>query len=288
MPSDRPTEQGFTRRGFLQTLGIGAPSAALVLEGVPARAQAPPSSDNGRSTPDRPPSALQQPRRKTSGRGTSSGGWAATGQDGLLRTPRAGRRCAGCRSARPREPEREALGAPQHAAGRFREDRSRCRSGRPPDSCAWPRSASGTKGRAGGGGPRGGGRRWPRPSSSTRGRQRGRGCPCAAVRDPLAVLLVGADGLRRAAAQAGRCAGAHGPLPTRRAGESCRRPSRTTATTRRPRHAVDPALANPHPERPLRAVRVESRSEDLVALCGLTLFQGRESPLRFDACASTG
>ena len=51
MPSDRPTEQGFTRRGFLQTVGIGAPSVALVLEGVPARAQAPPSSDTGKSTP---------------------------------------------------------------------------------------------------------------------------------------------------------------------------------------------------------------------------------------------
>jgi hypothetical protein len=42
------------------------------------------------------------------------------------------------------------------------------------------------------------------------------------------------------------------------------------------------ALANPQPERPLRAVRIEARSEDVVALCGLTLFHGRENPLRFD------
>jgi hypothetical protein len=42
------------------------------------------------------------------------------------------------------------------------------------------------------------------------------------------------------------------------------------------------ALANPRPEQRLRAVRIEARSEDVVALCGLTLFHGRENPLRFD------
>jgi len=42
------------------------------------------------------------------------------------------------------------------------------------------------------------------------------------------------------------------------------------------------ALANPRPERPLRALRLEARSEDVVALCGLTLFHGQENPLRFE------
>jgi hypothetical protein len=42
------------------------------------------------------------------------------------------------------------------------------------------------------------------------------------------------------------------------------------------------ALANPDPDRPLRAVRVEARSEDGIALCGLTLFRGRENPLRLE------
>jgi hypothetical protein len=42
------------------------------------------------------------------------------------------------------------------------------------------------------------------------------------------------------------------------------------------------ALANPRPERPLRAFRLEARSEDAVALCGLTLFRGQENPLRFE------
>jgi hypothetical protein len=51
MASDRATERGFTRRGFLQTVGIGAPSVALVLEGAPARATAPPPGDTGKSTP---------------------------------------------------------------------------------------------------------------------------------------------------------------------------------------------------------------------------------------------
>ena len=42
------------------------------------------------------------------------------------------------------------------------------------------------------------------------------------------------------------------------------------------------ALANPRPERPLRALRLEARSEDVVALCGVTLFRGKENPLRFE------
>ena len=42
------------------------------------------------------------------------------------------------------------------------------------------------------------------------------------------------------------------------------------------------ALANPRPDRPLRALRLEARSQDVVALCGLTLFRGQENPLRFE------
>jgi hypothetical protein len=42
------------------------------------------------------------------------------------------------------------------------------------------------------------------------------------------------------------------------------------------------ALANPRPDRPLRALRLEARSEDVVALCGLTLFRGQENPLRLE------
>jgi hypothetical protein len=42
------------------------------------------------------------------------------------------------------------------------------------------------------------------------------------------------------------------------------------------------ALLNPRPDRPLRALRLEARADDIVALCGLTLFRGSENPLRFD------
>ncbi|HSD67279.1 MAG TPA: CehA/McbA family metallohydrolase, partial [Vicinamibacteria bacterium] len=42
------------------------------------------------------------------------------------------------------------------------------------------------------------------------------------------------------------------------------------------------ALANPRPGRPLKALRLEARSADVVALCGLTLFHGQQNPLRFD------
>jgi hypothetical protein len=42
------------------------------------------------------------------------------------------------------------------------------------------------------------------------------------------------------------------------------------------------ALENPEPERPLRALRVEARSEAALVLCGATVFSGRENPLRYD------
>ena len=42
------------------------------------------------------------------------------------------------------------------------------------------------------------------------------------------------------------------------------------------------ALPNPEPERPLRALRLEARAEDAFLLCGLTLFHGRENPLRYE------
>ncbi len=58
-------------------------------------------------------------------------------------------------------------------------------------------------------------------------------------------------------------------------------------------YAADPAiasretlwlcvLANPHLERVLKSLRVESRSADPLVLCGLTLFQGRENPFRYE------
>jgi hypothetical protein len=42
------------------------------------------------------------------------------------------------------------------------------------------------------------------------------------------------------------------------------------------------ALENPQPERKLKALRLEAKAEDLVAICGLTLFHGRENPLRYE------
>jgi hypothetical protein len=42
------------------------------------------------------------------------------------------------------------------------------------------------------------------------------------------------------------------------------------------------ALANPQPERTLKAVRFEATAEDPLVLCGLTLFHGRENPLRYE------
>jgi len=40
------------------------------------------------------------------------------------------------------------------------------------------------------------------------------------------------------------------------------------------------ALANPHPTRQLKSLRLQSTAEDALVLCGLTLFRGSESPLR--------
>ena len=42
------------------------------------------------------------------------------------------------------------------------------------------------------------------------------------------------------------------------------------------------ALENPEPERALKAVRFEARADDLLFVCGMTLFQGRENPLRYE------
>lgn len=42
------------------------------------------------------------------------------------------------------------------------------------------------------------------------------------------------------------------------------------------------ALRNPHPERPIKAVRMRAAEEDVLALCGLTLFHGKENPLRYE------
>ena len=42
------------------------------------------------------------------------------------------------------------------------------------------------------------------------------------------------------------------------------------------------ALANPWPDRELKALRMESRDADPLVICGLTLFQGHENPLRYE------
>ena len=43
------------------------------------------------------------------------------------------------------------------------------------------------------------------------------------------------------------------------------------------------ALQNPYPERRLKAVKLEADGNDTLVLCGLTLFQGTENPLRYEA-----
>jgi hypothetical protein len=40
------------------------------------------------------------------------------------------------------------------------------------------------------------------------------------------------------------------------------------------------ALENPFPDRTLRALRLRASSDELLAICGVTVFQGRENPLR--------
>ncbi len=42
------------------------------------------------------------------------------------------------------------------------------------------------------------------------------------------------------------------------------------------------ALANPEPARALRALRLQSASDDPLVVCGITLFQGHENPLRYE------
>ena len=42
------------------------------------------------------------------------------------------------------------------------------------------------------------------------------------------------------------------------------------------------ALANPQPERTLKALRLRAASDDVLAICGLTLYHGRENPLRYE------
>ncbi|TMB53814.1 MAG: hypothetical protein E6J47_08995 [Chloroflexi bacterium] len=42
------------------------------------------------------------------------------------------------------------------------------------------------------------------------------------------------------------------------------------------------ALRNPEPEKTVRELRIEARAEAVFFLCGLTLFRGRESPLRYE------
>ena len=42
------------------------------------------------------------------------------------------------------------------------------------------------------------------------------------------------------------------------------------------------ALENPAPEKALKTLRLRSSSEDPLLVCGLTLFQGRENPLRYE------
>jgi len=42
------------------------------------------------------------------------------------------------------------------------------------------------------------------------------------------------------------------------------------------------ALGNPRPDRLLRSIRFEAKAEDLLVICGVTLSQGLESPLRYE------
>jgi hypothetical protein len=42
------------------------------------------------------------------------------------------------------------------------------------------------------------------------------------------------------------------------------------------------ALSNPHPDRIVKAVRFRATSEDTLVVCGLTLFHGKDNPLRFE------
>ena len=43
------------------------------------------------------------------------------------------------------------------------------------------------------------------------------------------------------------------------------------------------SIANPHPEQPIRSLRLESKAREFLAVAGITLFHGREDPLRHNA-----
>jgi hypothetical protein len=43
------------------------------------------------------------------------------------------------------------------------------------------------------------------------------------------------------------------------------------------------ALPNSQPDRPLKSLRLEATSDDALVVCGVTLFDGGENPLRFAA-----
>jgi hypothetical protein len=42
------------------------------------------------------------------------------------------------------------------------------------------------------------------------------------------------------------------------------------------------ALGNPEPTRPIRSIRFKSASDDLLVICGMTVFHGEEHPLRYE------
>ena len=45
------------------------------------------------------------------------------------------------------------------------------------------------------------------------------------------------------------------------------------------------ALPNPQPDRTIKALRLRATSDDLLAICGLTLYHGHENPLRYERLA---
>lgn len=46
------------------------------------------------------------------------------------------------------------------------------------------------------------------------------------------------------------------------------------------------ALPNPHPDRTIKAIRVNATSQDLLMICGISLFHGKENPLRYERLAT--
>jgi hypothetical protein len=287
MASERPTERGFTRRGFLQTVGVGAPSVALVLEGVPARATAPPPSDTGRSTPidlgrffncsSRDFGAHEEARQ--------AGGESA--KDGFVRAPFGRQSLRGL----PFELGPGGLDARQWVRLSTRKGPATIpRIEVPLDQparfvclaafCDW---------------------------SAPRVDRGGEEAPDALGQTLAEAVLLYADGTEKR-------------LPLRRRFEVFMPAypwgnlafASVAHRSDAPRKLSDPlpsgldwgnlqtvvtdsayaedgsatlwvsALPNPEPERPLRALRLEAAGEDAFLLCGLTLFQGRESPLRYE------